>query len=100
MPRPQARTLLHEYVEAAAGARLRERAEAGRVCELEMRLGEAEAALRQAAGDAQRRDYDYDRRLVELQKEHAKKARGTDGRTDGLTDGRTDGLTVGGPFIS
>lgn len=69
----EARALLHEYVGQAVAARLRERQEQAKVAQLEAQLVERERALSDAQGSLQLKEMDYDRRVIELQKEHAKK---------------------------
>jgi hypothetical protein len=70
---PDARAALADVVAAAVVAAAAARRDAQRATSAEATLAERERELAEATSALNRRELDYDRRVVELQKEHARK---------------------------
>ena len=69
----EARGMMSSFMRSMVDIRNKERQDAARLCELELQASERAQAIERAESNLRVKDFEYERRVTELQKEHARK---------------------------
>ena len=69
----EARGMMSSFMRTMVEVRNKERQDAARLCELELQASERAQAIERAESNLRLKDFEYERRVTELQKDHAHK---------------------------
>lgn len=95
LSKAEASTILSKYIEALAHNREVERQQTDKICELEVRLAEADKVLEEARMQAKRVEIDADRRITEVQRQSERKLMHVMGQVEVVARGSRAGALGG-----